>query len=112
MWGIFISNRPEYSYRLELSKNARPDDGLLDFVVLHPRTHIELLEFGLDTFVWREAADLHPAATVIQADSVTIEAEKPVRWQTDGDVRGQTPIECHVLQRALNVVRVMPDDDS
>lgn len=109
MWGLFISNLPEYSYRLALSKNARPDDGLLDFVVLHPRSHIELLEFGLDTFVWQESADLHPAATVVQAASVSIEAEKSVRWQTDGDVRGQTPIECTVTERGLNVVSTLPD---
>ncbi|MFP3903041.1 MAG: diacylglycerol/lipid kinase family protein [Armatimonadota bacterium] len=105
MWGVFICNLPEYSYRLELSKNATPDDGLLDFVVLHPRSQIELLEFGLDTFVWREAADMHPAATVLQAQNVSITADTPVRWQTDGDVMGETPVNCRVEPRALRLVR-------
>ncbi|MFO7947398.1 MAG: diacylglycerol kinase family lipid kinase [Armatimonadota bacterium] len=111
MWGIFICNLPEYSYRLELSKNAMPDDGLLDFVVLHPRSQIELLEFGLDTFVWREAADMHPAATVLQAQNVSINAEIPVRWQTDGDVMGETPVDCRVEPLALRVVRRLPEDN-
>ncbi len=108
MWGVLISNLPEYTYRMEISRNSRPDDGLLDFVILHHRNHAELLNFGIDTFLWGEPADTNPAATVVQGRYLKIEADQPVKWQTDGDIRGQTPAECAVAPGALNLVRHLP----
>ncbi len=110
MWGVFVSNLPEYTYRLELSRNAHPDDGLLDFVVLHHRGYGELLNFGLDTFVWGAPADDHHAATVVQGRYLRIEAEKPVKWQTDGEIMGETPAECSVEPRALQLVNKLANE--
>jgi len=108
MWGIFISNLPEYTYRMALSRNARPDDGLLDFIILHHRGFRELLDFGLDTFVWGEPANDHPAATVVQAKYMRVEADESVKWQADGDIMGETPIECSIKPGALQLVSKLP----
>ena len=112
MWGVLISNLPEYTYRMEFSRNSRPDDGLLDFVILHHRNHGELLNFGIDTFLWGEPADTNPAATVVQAQYLKIESEQPVKWQIDGEIRGQTPAECTVAPGALRLVRHLPEPDT
>jgi len=110
MWGVFVANLPGYGYRVELSRNAQCDDGLLDFVILHDRGQADLLNFGLDTFVWGAPADDHHAATVVQGRYLRIEAEKPVKWQTDGEIMGETPVECTIEPGALQLVSKLPDD--
>lgn len=104
MWGVLVSNLPEYTYRLELSRRARPDDGLLDFVILHHRGYGKLLDFGVDTFVWGEQADAHHAATVVQSTCLQIDADQPVKWQVDGEMLGTTPVTCRVEPGAVRLV--------
>jgi diacylglycerol kinase (ATP) len=104
MWGVLISNLPEYAHRMALSRNARADDGLLEFVVLHDKGFGELLNFGFDTFVWGAPADQHHAATVVQAKYLLIESADAVKWQADGDIMGETPMECTIAPGALRLV--------
>jgi diacylglycerol kinase (ATP) len=110
MWGVLISNLPEYTYRMELSSLARPDDGLLDFVILHDQGYVKLLDFGLDTFVWGESVEAHHAATVVQAARLQIEADEPVKWQVDGEMMGVTPVVCRVEPAALQLVSRLPEN--
>ncbi len=108
MWGVLISNLPEYPHRIALSRNARADDGLLEFVILHDKGSGELLNFGLDTFLWGAPADQHHAATVVQARYLLIESDDAVKWQADGEIMGHTPIECTIAPGALWLVSRPP----
>lgn len=104
MWGVLICNTNEYTWRLRFSPDARPDDGLLDIVMIHRQGFLDLMDLAARMFFAHESAEGHPTATVLRAGELHIEAAPPVPWQTEGDPQGMTPVQVRVVPQALRLV--------
>lgn len=104
MWGVLICNTDEFTWRIRLAPDVRDDDGLLDMMLIHRQGYLDLMDLAARMFFAGEAAKGHPAATVIRAASMKIEAQPPVPWQVEGDPQGLTPVEVKVAPGALRLV--------
>lgn len=104
LWGILIANTTEYTWRVQPSAHARPDDGLLDAVFIHRVGFIELMDLAARMFFSGETAEGHPTASVMRVRKMTIHTASPVAWQTDGEVLGKTPVRVAVVPGALRLV--------
>jgi diacylglycerol kinase family enzyme len=102
---LFLNCRP-YARFFVPAPAARPDDGLLDAVIVRPeaRGHLGRIAWR----AWRQTLEKDPAATFLRAASFRVEAETPVPWQVDGDPGGTTPLDLVVRPRALRVLAPPP----
>lgn len=97
-----IANVPGYALNLALTPGARPDDGLLDWLVLERPGLVPLLAYGWAAFRGRHLR--RPDVRTGQARRLTLTAETAAPLQLDGDPWGTTPVEVDVVPRALTVV--------
>jgi diacylglycerol kinase (ATP) len=84
-----------------LGPKTNANDGKLDIIVLRDPT-----AWGTFKEVWQIATHRFSPVSpeVWQASSLRIETLRPLPFQTDGDVLGQTPLEIEVRQNAARVV--------
>jgi diacylglycerol kinase (ATP) len=82
--------------------HVRPDDGVLDVIVLHARSFVD---------AWRLAGRLAsgrvragPGITMLRARRVSITAVPDLAAQADGEPCGRTPLTAEVLPGALTVL--------
>lgn len=98
---IAAANGRCYGGGLFVNPNADLSDGLLKFVVINkiakPRILIELPKLQ----------NAHPEQVKeleeFSCSEVLIESEKPLSFNVDGDIYGQTPMHIRILKNALNV---------
>jgi len=98
----FVFNVPQYACRLRFAPDARPDDGLLDWVVFErPGAH-RVLGYLLDVSRSRhlQRPDVHHG----QARRLRITASNPAPVQLDGDPAGHTPTEIEVMPKTLRLL--------
>lgn len=103
---VLIGVIPRYSIGLRLLARAKPDDGLLDVLVLPCATRTGLILHAL-----RAALQMHvdhPSTVYRQAGRVIVTSPESVAVEIDGDMGGRLPIECHVLTRAATFIRPAP----
>lgn len=108
VWGVFACNTAQYTWRIRLVPDAQDDDGRLDFVVLRACRHDELRRVVAALFVRGEAAQHLPAMTVVRGQHLQVTTTPPAPWQADGEVGGQTPVECRVQPGALRLIAPAP----
>jgi YegS/Rv2252/BmrU family lipid kinase len=85
----------------------RPDDGMLDVVIVRARTLIDLATLLIGVLLGRKA----PSSKFLSYkayDKIVIHADRRLTVQADGEVIGQTPLEVKILPGALRVI-VPPD---
>jgi len=90
----FVGNISRYAVGLRICRDARYDDGLLDLVVFSCREQTALVLHAAWTLLRR-----HPLkGNVIyrQFKDLTIETDRPVGTQVDGDVGPNTPVKVAV----------------
>lgn len=104
MWGVLITNTNEYTWRMRPVPDPRPDDGLLDVVVVHRQGFLELMDLAVRLFFSGETAAGHPTASVLRVGRMEIDATPPVPWQVEGDPYGMTPVSVEVVPGALRLV--------
>lgn len=80
-------------------------DGLLNVLVLAPRSVGELARFALSTLLRRSAATLPPFIGHIRTAALTIEAQKPLDYVCDGIAISAPTIELKVAPAALRLFR-------
>jgi diacylglycerol kinase (ATP) len=80
---------------------ARPDDGLLDVVVIGDVTKGDFVR----TFpkIYRGRHLSHPKIELLRGSAVIVESKHPLPVVLDGEQPGTTPVEFTVLRRALRV---------
>jgi YegS/Rv2252/BmrU family lipid kinase len=99
-------NTPTYAGFFRPVPDARPDDGLLDALLL--------LRGGrsrLPRWAWAARRGTLPArrdARVVRSASFRVEAGTALPWQVDGEVGGATPVDILIRPSALRVVRPRP----
>lgn len=98
---VAVANTRSYGAGMRVCPDARPDDGLLDVLVLGAVPKGEFLR----TFpkVYRGGHVGHPAVTIRRATRVTLEAMDVVAY-ADGERVGPVPVACSVEPGALRVL--------
>jgi diacylglycerol kinase (ATP) len=98
---VAVANTRSYGAGMRICPEARPDDGLLDVLVLGAVSRGQFLQ----TFprVYRGAHLAHPAVTVRRARNVTVEAPDVIAY-ADGERIGPAPVDCAVEPGALRVL--------
>ncbi len=102
---VFVANLPQYSLGLNVVRDARGDDGLLDLCILPCHGRVGLLGHTLRTLVHRQVE--HPSVVYQRLPCVRVEATGPVRVQLDGDEAGTLPLDVAIRPAAL-VLRIPP----
>ncbi|GAA3113922.1 diacylglycerol kinase [Planomonospora alba] len=98
---VALANTRSYGAGMRVCPDARPDDGLLDVMILGavPRGRF------LRTFprVYRGTHVTHPAVTIRRARRVALEAADVVAY-ADGERIGPAPLTCEAVPGALRVL--------
>jgi YegS/Rv2252/BmrU family lipid kinase len=97
----FVGNMARYSLGLPVVRDARPDDGLLDLLVLPCRDQIELLGHSIRTILARHIE--HGGARYLRFKQLRIESPTRVPLETDGDPAGELPVNLDIKPQALQV---------
>ncbi len=81
---------------------ARPDDGLLDVVVIEQRGALGRL--GLATRAFDRTIHQAPGVTILRAQAVTVRASAPISFHVDGEPQqGGTTVAARIHPAALIV---------
>ncbi|WP_214109193.1 YegS/Rv2252/BmrU family lipid kinase [Acrocarpospora catenulata] len=98
---VAVANTRSYGAGMRICPDARPDDGLLDVLVLGalPKTAF------LRTFpgVYRGTHTAHPAVRIVRVRSVTLDAPDVIAY-ADGERVGPAPLTCEVVPGAVRVL--------
>ncbi len=104
LWAVAVCNMALYTWRLQFTPQARPDDGLLDVVAFPHRSRLALLAAVGRAFVNNQAPDDYQIMRW-QAAEVVIEASPAAPWQVAGDVMGTTPVTIRACPRSIRVLK-------
>ena len=98
---VIVANGPRAGAGIPFAPDARPDDGLLDVVVIEPRSVLGVLR--LLPSVFRGTHLERRGVTIRGASSVALRTE-PAAWvNVDGETAGARPFEFRLLKGALRV---------
>jgi diacylglycerol kinase (ATP) len=99
---LLVGNAPRFG-GLTMLPGARPDDGLLDCLLIEMASKWEALH--LIPLLYRQALERHPKVTRFQTASLAVTLHRPSRISDDGemDARAVQSIGYSVLPRGLRV---------
>ncbi len=98
----FICNTRNYAGHFALTPDARPDDGLLDFLLVKAGAARDFLRWGLAALTG--TLPRYRDVTYVQGRRLVVESELPVPVQIDGDPGGTTPLTIEIDPGALEVI--------
>lgn len=100
-WLILAGNMSYYSGTVRLALDAKPDDGLLDIIVLPLSDSTDLSQqvFEVFTGTHLDNGDI----PYFKSSKFEIVTDPPVYYQLDGEVMGMTPVQYEVKPGALKV---------
>ncbi|MEO1235617.1 MAG: diacylglycerol kinase family protein [Planctomycetota bacterium] len=101
----YVFNLPQYGGGFRFAPDARPDDGVFDWVVFQKPGFLRLLLYH-----WRVVRGRHLGSSGVahgQASAVTLHTADGVYLptQADGDPAGATPLRVSVLPAAIRVIQ-------
>ena len=99
---VMIGNVGQLQGGMDVLPDADPRDGLLDVIVLAPRTWRDTL--GLVARIARGHLRTSPRTTMFQGRTATVSVDKPVAAEFDGDYAGEiSELTVTVLPKALRL---------
>ncbi|MEQ4717089.1 YegS/Rv2252/BmrU family lipid kinase [Nonomuraea sp. B19D2] len=98
---VAVGNTRSYGAGMRVCPDARPDDGLLDVMMLDAVSKAEFLR--VFPSVYRGTHVGHPAVSVRRVRSVRLEASDVIAY-ADGERVGPAPVHCAVRPGALRVI--------
>ena len=99
---VALANGRQYGNGALIAPHAKLDDGLLDLVVVGPRSPLRVL-WGVRR-LFNGTIDREPDVSIRTASSITISAEQPIRFHVDGEVvEGSETLTATVHPSALRV---------
>jgi len=103
---VLVGNVGKLQGGLPVLPDAVPDDGLLDIVVISPRTTLQWVQVAVRVAIRRP----HPRhMDTLRGRRILIESQTPQPYELDGDVRGETTsLLCEVLPEALTLCVPLP----
>jgi len=100
-----FGNASNYGGGFGITPLADMRDGLLDVCVLKDKSFLSTISYWTAALI--NAHLKHPKVEYFRTEAaqiVTVEADKEVLVQTDGEMAGRLPLTCSVVPRALRVV--------
>lgn len=98
---VAVGNTSSYGAGMRVCPDARPDDGLLDVMILEAVSTAEFVR--VFPSVYRGSHVSHEAVSVRRVRSVRLEAPDVVAY-ADGERIGASPITCEIQPGALRVI--------
>jgi len=98
---VAVGNTSSYGAGMRVCPDARPDDGLLDVMILEAVSTAEFVR--VFPSVYRGSHVSHQAVSVRRVRSVQLEAPGVVAY-ADGERIGPSPITCEIQPGALRVI--------
>ena len=95
-----ITNR--YGGGFQIVPNARIDDGLFDVCIIRPVSSLTVLRL-LITLFWGGHVT-HPAVSMHQTRTLTIETDTPILLYADGEPMCETPATIEIIKEGLVVM--------
>ena len=95
-----ITNR--YGGGFQIIPNARIDDGLFDVCIIRPVSSLTVLRLMVTLF-WGGHVS-HPAVSMHQTRTLTIETDPPILLYADGEPMCETPATIEIIKHGLAVV--------
>lgn len=97
-----VANAPNYGGGVRIAPGARANDGWLDLVLIGK---IGWLRIAPAISAMRKTGELRPGEIErFRAKRVSFRTNRPVWFQGDGEVLGQTPLEAEILPGAIRVL--------
>jgi diacylglycerol kinase (ATP) len=103
---IAVGNTHRYGSGMKIAPRAAPDDGLLDVCFISRMNKFKLLCWLPTIFFGGHLRSSQ--VEYLQAQQVSIEAERPLEVYADGDYACCTPVDIRVIPKALRVIVPAP----
>jgi YegS/Rv2252/BmrU family lipid kinase len=100
---LAIGNGQYFGGGMHIAPKARPDDGLLDLVILGA-TDRRTLVGDLLPRVYRGTHLRHPAVHFARGTTITIESDPPLPLELDGEIVGTTPATFTIQPQRLTIL--------
>jgi diacylglycerol kinase (ATP) len=100
-------NTSSYGAGVRLAPDARPDDGLLNVVLVRELGLLNILRLLPRLLITGELQTSR--ITRLRAARVRFSADRPCEFQGDGEVIGPAPVEIEVVPRAIQVLAPIPE---
>lgn len=98
---VLVGNTEYHNGGMRLCPGARPDDGLLDVLVIGDISKKDLAL--VLPRLYRGTHLPHPKARLVRAKRISIDASRPLPIELDGEQPGTTPVTFDVVPAALRV---------
>lgn len=99
---LVISNSKYTGGKMMIAPKAETSDGRADLVVFDRPNRREMVGIFSGVFSGKHLA--HPRVDLVQAASITVEADPPLRLMADGELLGFTPLRLKVLPAELDIL--------
>ena len=96
------SNSKYTGGKMMIAPKAGTSDGRADLVVFDRPNRREMVGIFSGVFSGKHLA--HPRVDLVQAASITVEADPPLRLMADGELLGFTPLRLKVLPAELDIL--------
>jgi diacylglycerol kinase (ATP) len=101
MTSVVVANGQYHGGSMWLAPEARPDDGLLDVVVIGDITKLDFVRsVGR---IYRGTHLTHPKIELLRGPRVDVDADQPIPLELDGEQPGTTPATFEIVPRALRI---------
>lgn len=102
MLGVLAGNTRSYGGVLEITRDARADDGLLDVCLYQGAGRRRFLRHLFETLLGRHLEDA--SVSYQKARRIEVATERPWPVQADGEVVAHTPVTIECAPRSVTVV--------
>ena len=99
---LVVSNSKYTGGKMKIAPAADPSDGRADLVLFNGVNRREIISIFKGVFSGKHLA--HPKVETLQAASISVEADPPLRLMADGELLGRTPLRVRVLPAALVIL--------
>jgi len=99
---LVISNSKYTGGKMMIAPKAETSDGRADLVVFDRPNRREMVGIFSGVFSGKHLA--HPRVDLVQAASIAVEADPPLRLMADGELLGFTPLRLRVLPAELDIL--------
>jgi len=99
---LVVSNSKFTGGKMKIAPAADPSDGRADLVLFNRVNRREIVSIFSAVFSGRHTE--HPKVDILQASTISVEADPPLRLMADGELLGFTPLHLKVLPGELTIL--------
>jgi diacylglycerol kinase (ATP) len=99
---VVIANGNYFGGGMRIAPQAKPDDGLLDMIIVGDVEKSELVKIWLMSYEGTHIT--HNDITVKRITNVAIQSSERVLLETDGELIGECPVSFRIIPSALTIV--------